>query len=133
MFFDVVSAFATLLRRIVFDVDQGDEAWFRKLHDAGFSSDDVELIYAHIRNYAWSQGFQGDARATANGLTFKLAEQWYINTWASHEFIPNVISTTAGSGAGTPLADLVYSLAMARVLTTVRRSLDHDVERLTHL
>ena len=31
MFFDIASAFASILRRIVFDTEEGDEAWLRKL------------------------------------------------------------------------------------------------------
>ena len=50
----------------------------------------------------------------------------YTNTWTSHEFIPNVTHTTAGSAAGTPFADLIYSLAMSRVLKTMRRSLHNE-------
>ena len=51
---------------------------------------------------------------TYNGLAFNLAQQWYTNTWTSQEFVPNVTNTTAGSAAGTPLADLIYSLAVSR-------------------
>ena len=50
-------------------------------------------------------------------------QQWYTNAWTSHELIPNITQTIAGSAAGTPLADLVHSLAMSRVLKTVRQSL----------
>ena len=54
---------------------------------------------------------------------FSLTQQWYTNTWTSQEFIPNVTCTTTGSPAGTPFANLLYSLAMPRVLKTMRRSL----------
>ena len=67
--------------------------------------------------------FKGDSQSTSNLLMYRLAEQFYTNTWASHEFIPNVIHTLDGSGAGTPLADLVYSLALSRVLVAVRNNL----------
>ncbi len=49
IFYDVCSAFATLLRRIVFDIDQGDEHWLRKLSLAGFTQDDIEHIYNFIK------------------------------------------------------------------------------------
>ena len=35
LFLDVISAFASLLRCIVFDCDNGDEAWFSKLTQMG--------------------------------------------------------------------------------------------------
>ena len=54
------------------------------------------------------------------GLDYKLMEQLYTNSWVFQEFIPNVLNTTGGSGAGNPLADLVYSMSMARVLHTLR-------------
>ena len=38
----------------------------------------------------------------------------------SQEHVPNVVQVTRGSSAGTPLADLIYSLAMSRVLETLR-------------
>ncbi len=44
IFVDVTSAFATLLRRIVFDIDQGDEHWLRKLSASGFTNEDIEAV-----------------------------------------------------------------------------------------
>ena len=119
IFFDVVSAFATLLRRIVFDVDQGDEAWLFKLREAGFPEQDISSIYEEISSYEWLSPFKD----TGESLAIGLAKQWYNNSWCTHEFIPNVLNTTAGSAAGIPLADLMYSLAMSRVLLTMRKAL----------
>ncbi len=42
LFFDVCSAFATLLRRIVFDIDQGDEDWLRKLASSGSAREEID-------------------------------------------------------------------------------------------
>ncbi len=49
IFHDVCSAFATLLRRIVFDIDHGDEHWLRKLSAAGFTQDDIEHICSFVK------------------------------------------------------------------------------------
>ena len=68
----------------------------------------------------------GASDSVGNNLIFNLTQEWYTNTWTSQEFIPNVTHTTAGSAAGTPLADLIYSLAMSRVLKTMRRSLHNE-------
>ncbi len=44
IFMDIVTAFAVLLRRIIFDDFDNDETWLRKLSSAGFSSDDISSI-----------------------------------------------------------------------------------------
>ncbi len=68
----------------------------------------------------------GSQTSAGNNLLFNLTQEWYTHTWTSQEFIPNVTYTTAGSAAGTPFADLIYSLAMSRVLRTMRRSLHNE-------
>ena len=45
IFVDVTSAFATLLRRIVVDINQGDEHWLRKLSASGFTNEDIEAVF----------------------------------------------------------------------------------------
>ena len=109
LFFDVCSAFATFLRRIVFDIDLGDEDWLRKLSSSGFTGEDIDYIYDFIKSNCVSATLEGDP-GTFNNLAFNLAQQWYTNTWTSQEFIPNVTNTTAGSAAGTPMADLIIAL-----------------------
>ena len=44
LFLDLASAFATILRRIIFDVDSGDEAWLRKPRQTGFSREEIDYI-----------------------------------------------------------------------------------------
>ena len=39
---------------------------------------------------------------------------------ASIEGVPGVIATKSGSGAGTPLADLMYVVAMSKVMFQLR-------------
>ena len=50
IFYDVCSAFATLLRRIVFDIDQGDEHWLHSLSRAGFTQDDITQIDDFVKH-----------------------------------------------------------------------------------
>ena len=52
LFLDVATAFAVMLRRILFDVESGDEAWLHSLHATGFSRDDISIIYNQIRSHA---------------------------------------------------------------------------------
>ncbi len=108
---------------IVFDVDQGDEHWLNSLAQAGFTQEDITHIYDFVKQNFFDNVDSGSTDSAGNNLVFNLTQEWYTNTWTSQEFIPNVTCTTTGSAAGTPFADLIYSLAMSRVLKTMRRSL----------
>ena len=44
LYVNVTTAFATLLRRILFDSSQGDERWYKQLADTGFSASDINSI-----------------------------------------------------------------------------------------
>ena len=127
IFLDVVAAFAQMLRRIVFNVDAGDEAWLASLAAAGFGEEDIEAIYHNICDSDWVQAMlnndSSDISSSPVPLDYKYMEQSFVNSWVSQEYIPNVLEVTKGSCAGTPLADLVYSMAMSRVLTYLRSSL----------
>ena len=48
LFLDIVTAFASMVRRIVFDVDEGDEVWLNKLSAAGYNDEDIATIYKDI-------------------------------------------------------------------------------------
>jgi len=130
LFLDVVAAFASMLRRTVLPSDGGDEAWFKSLHDSGFSREDVESIFAYVKFMAsWQRDSEGNLDTTISydrTLAKAMVQEWFKNTWLSQEGIDGVIVTHFGSLAGTPLADLLYSLAMARVLLNLRNSLKKD-------
>ena len=49
LFLDVISAFASLLRCIVFDTEAADEAWLHKLTSHGFSQDDIDNIISSVK------------------------------------------------------------------------------------
>ena len=107
----------------------GDEAWCRQLTDAGFSPGDIQHIMDHIKQFAWLQTIVDSCPEGAKNpevLLFKVTEQFYVNTWISQDFIHNVLEVFNGSSAGMPLADLIYSLAMSRVLVTIRDTLAMD-------
>ena len=126
MFVDVVNAFASLLRRIVFSFDEGDEAWLSKLRATGFTNEDVSAIYESPISFDWEETFSSvssENTSQSKLLSYRLAEQIYTNSWVSQEYLKNIIRVTRGSSAGYPLADLVYSLAMARVLLSLRSTL----------
>ena len=53
IFMDIVTAFAVLIRRIIFDDVDNDEMWLRKLRNSGFSEQDIDAIYSSICAHAW--------------------------------------------------------------------------------
>ena len=59
-------------------------------------------------------------------LDYKFVEQFFSNGWVSQEYIPNILEVTKGSSAGTPLADLIYSMAMSRVLSLLRERMQFE-------
>ena len=124
LFFDVVAAFAQMLRRIVFNLDAGDEVWLASLSAAGFSDEDIRIIYDCLCSHDWVSSMCDavniDIQDSSVPLDFRYAEQIFNHSWVSQEHIPNILSVTKGSGAGMPLADLVYGMAMSRVLTCLR-------------
>ena len=100
--------------------------WLRSLSRAGFTQDDITQIYDFVKQNFFDNVDSGASDSVGNNLVFNLTQEWYTNTWTSQEFIPNVTCTTTGSAAGTPLANLIYSLAMSHVLKTMRRSLHNE-------
>ncbi len=44
LFLDIVTAFASLSRRMVLPVQDGDEAWLRALSQFGFTHDEINDI-----------------------------------------------------------------------------------------
>ena len=118
LYMDVATAFATMLRRLVFDTEQGDEAWPAKLQANGFTDNDISQIYDHLRCFKFGineEGVYYDGEDKGIALAFSMAQQLYTDTWVSTEGVPHVLATTEGSGAGMPLADIVYGIAVSRV------------------
>jgi len=130
LYADVVSAFARMLRRAVFDVSEGDEIWIAQLRNAGFSDSDIHAIRDMVAFLAqWNVDADGNITSGQDGgtnLCFNVARQWYKNTWVSQEGINHVIKTDIGCMAGTPLADLLFTVVVSRVLHVVRKSISLD-------
>jgi len=123
VFLDVVSAFAMLLRKIVFQVEDGDEAWLASLKQAGFPESEIKNIYEHINSIPWISNNQG---VFVSNHSTALAQQFYTNTWFTSESTVGVSTSCRGSAAGTPLADVMYGLAMSRILNVLQHSLNNN-------
>jgi len=130
LFLDVVTAFACMLRRSVFSIDDGDEFWLYQLKCAGFSDIDIKAIYDTVVSISsWDIDSRGNLISGQCGMTelsTKVAEQWYVNTWMSQEGIPGVFVSDAGCMAGTPLADLLFTVSISRVIHILRKSMVND-------
>ena len=79
LFLDVISAFASLLRCIVFDCEDGDEARFSKLTQHGFSEADILSIVDSVRKCAnWKCDNEGNIsepqHREAYDLSYSLAK-----------------------------------------------------------
>jgi len=130
LFLDVVTAFARMLRRSVFDISEGDEIWLKTLKECGFSDGDVSAIYDTVAALSsWDIDGEGDLSGGGqfcNELSIKVAKHWFTNTWMSQEGLEGVFITDFGCMAGTPLADLVFTVAISRILYVFRKSLHED-------
>ncbi len=122
IFMDIVTAFAVLLRRILFDEFDNDETWLRKLAASGFSHDDIDAILVVVNDKEWVS----DVICRSDGVSFAwgLINKFYCNTWFSQDYVDGVVSTTHGCMAGTPPADIIYALAFSRVLFKFNDSMD---------
>ena len=96
LFLDVVTAFASMLRRSVFDITSGDETWLKALHDFGFSQADVSAVYDTV---VYLSSWDVDANCNIinsrsdYSYAHKLAKHWYEHTWMSLEGIEGVFLT----------------------------------------
>ena len=108
-----VTAFASMIRHLVFDVCDGDEAWLRYLRSMGFNDVDVSELYRLATAFLFS-------KETAESTAFQFVEQLHCFTWSIMEGLVGVLQTKRGSLAGMPLADVVYILALAKIIRIVR-------------
>jgi len=123
LFLDVSSAFATLLRRIIFNTSDGDEAWLKQLHNSGFSCEDVSHIWNSVTNFNFHQQNDSILHCGSQQFSFLYMQNSYFNTWFSQESLEGAVRTSRGCLAGMTFADIVYSMCFAPVLKLLRASL----------
>ena len=138
LFVDLVQAFASMIRKVCTCDPSGDEQWLASLRAAGFPEYDVQEIYTAISSAHWiGESHEGTCYTTS--YPFAVAASVYRNSWFSTEGLVNVVKSNRGSGAGTPLADIIFALSIARVLTVLKQQIadaglnvtikdKHDVE-----
>ena len=107
LFVDITQAFARLMRKIAFLDPTCDEHWLAALKQAGYPQEDIDMIYQAIGQVAWIDNNDGCInKVQSHGLAMTSA--WYKTSWFSTEGLLNVVRTSRGSGAGSPLADVVF-------------------------
>ncbi len=119
---DIVTAFAVLLRRILFDEFDNDETWLRKLSAAGFSEDDIESVVNVVSDRAWVEDVI--CRSDGSSFAWGLVNKFYCNTWFTQDYVDGIVRTSLGCMAGNPPADIIFALAFSRVLFKFNDALD---------
>ena len=117
IFVDVEKAFARLCRSLVLPAPESDEIFVARLLASGHSKAVIDSILVKARSY--------DAWAVADGNTHlqALLTEMHTETWASCEYLSEVIALFGGTLAGNALGDLVFTASMAVLLTDLRADL----------
>jgi len=79
----------------------------------------VKDIYDEVCQSLWQT-------LEVNSVCIALMTCMYQYTWASSEGLSGVIHTRTGSCAGTPVADLMYVVAISKVIFKLRKRLEAD-------
>ena len=117
VFIDVERAFARLCRALVLPAPESDKAFVARLVGCGYSPEVIGAVLKRVRDEKAWRGGGGSPHLQA------LLTDMHTHTWASTEFLRDVIELQSGTLAGNALGDLVFTAAMALVLKDVRRRL----------
>lgn len=85
-----------------------------------FDDSDITAIRDMVAQIAsWDVDSEGNLVPPDPGVSLSVcvARQWYKGTWISQERIGGVIGTDTGCMAGTPLADLLFTVVISRVFS----------------
>ena len=118
VFFDAVTAFASMLRALVCHQSPRDCPTVETLLATGFSPEEIAAMSQEAR-----QAPVCDAMLRSPHLR-RLLSDTLSNTWAATQGVKEVAATRRGSKAGEPLADLAFGMLMRRILERVRERMD---------
>ena len=119
LFVDVTKAFPKLLRRIVLPGHiESEELWRRHLVACGMNHEQVEAII----NMACTVLKWQMAGCTEHNLA--MLEAAHLHTWFSLEGLRFIVVFIGGCAAGTPLADLLFIIAMAILISCMEMDLE---------
>ena len=118
VFFDAVTAFASMLRALVCQQSSRDRPTNEALLATGFSPDEIAAMSHEAR-----QAPVCDIMLRSPHLR-RLLFDTLSNTWAATQGVKEVAATRRGSKAGEPLADLAFGMLMRRIRERVRERMD---------
>ena len=127
---DVVIASAKMLRTFTFNIEEGDESWIGMLLASGSSHAAASASQQTVSTLAnRNLDSRGQTIGDHDGfcrLHVMLVPHWYVGIWMSQECLPGIFEMKLGSMAGTPLANLLFTVAISRVRFVLRKSLAQD-------
>ena len=114
----MVSAFASIVRRLVFGgLPDSEEGWRRHLASAGFDEEAVmEIMECAMTVLMWQD-------AGLDEHTLALIRESHKVSWFTIDGICRLSKFVSGTLAGTSLADLVFIIAISRVVSRVEMRL----------
>ena len=114
LFVDIIGAFSAVTRRIAIpEQPESEEQWRRHLHNCGYTVADANATVALALTVAeWMQ-------AGASQHAIALLSASHATSWFSIDGLEAVTKFMKGALAGTSLADIIFVVTMARVLTVL--------------
>ena len=118
IFADVVSAFASIIRKLVFHgKPDSEEGWLRHLVSCGFDAEAIrDISSCAVSILQWHD-------AGLDSHTLALVRETHRASWFTIDGVHRLASFVAGTLAGTSLADLIFIVAISRVITKLEERL----------
>ena len=110
LFLDVKTAFASVIRELIYRGRISDESVMKAFHRLGFAP----AVFAQFKATLQGPSAMEDAKVPPN-LTNAFAS-FIGNSYFHTKGVDNVVVYDSGTGAGNPLADLAFAFLAARVL-----------------
>ena len=107
------AAYASTIRELILPEAPGqapEGAYIRKLVELGFSTSDARDIYSDTTKLAFWQSSGGSQHL------IRYLQDVYSHPWFTFEGVKGAIIAKIGALAGTPFADLLFTIAISLVL-----------------
>ena len=112
---DVISAFDTVVRGLVYRDDYFDDRVAKILHSMNLAPE----VMHDLANFISEQPALDSAGVSAH--VSAAVREPHSDTWHSTQGMPNVTATYVGSKPGDPLGDIIFNFLACRVLSTFER------------
>ena len=108
---------------LFFYFPSSDEEWLHSLRATGFSEAEITDVYNDISNLGFVFNGSCTPELDKARVWFAYAQELYNETWISMDSCNIVSSIAQGSSAGMPLADLIFNVAMSKILIRFQNKL----------